>query len=482
MKGNDVMIFSLLKTRNNIRHDISFAPIEEMLDQTWDLSTEFPIPQARDQAGPLTLFNRFFRRLHDIIESVLQSIVRLSSAAPGLFSIAKEFKQTCIDQETRVTDIAAAGVAMAARIQEMENRIESLASDSEEIRQEVHHADALSRNSLEQFSGISRFMDDLLQTITALDENATSIGSIIDVINTISDETNILSLNARIEAVKLRSNSKGFTVIAEEIAQLAKQSKAATADIQDRLTNLQNRVADTVSAARNVEETVRTGEQHSREARASLETVNHRFESFAGNLALVKAFSNDQTRDVKTVSSDILEVETSVRQQSEAVEQIVTVAEEINRLCDAMIVNTGTFHLSGHSRARATAETMASDPDIRSMSRGRQEKSLAAFLDRHHFIELAYITDAQGRQVTRNIYSRKVLTPEELEQGVHCDWSGKPWFLTPLKTKSAFVSGTYRSSATNRFCFTVSVPLTGTGGAPLGVLAIDINVEDMLNI
>lgn len=476
------MIFSLLKPIKSADHDTPLKKIHKMLDQTWDLSKQFELPAGDVHSCAVDLFNGFLKRLNDIITRILQSIVQLSSLAPGLFEFVKECKRSCLDQERKVRNIAQAGVTMASRIQNMAERIQALAGDSEEIKKEVGRADTLGRKSMEQFKGISSFVGELVQTTTVLDDNAKSIASIIDALNTISDKTNFLSLNARIEAMRSVGDNKGFKVIAEEIAQLAKQSKEATADIQNRLKLLNHTVTDTVNSVNKVEETVRRGEQYSREAQNSLEHVNSRFEFFAENLSEIKISSLDQSEDIQSISSDILEVESAVQYQSETVGDIVSVAEKINGLCDTMIVDTGIFHLSEHRKARKVAEEMVADGGVLSMRREEQEKALSGFLKRYPFIELTYITDHSGRQITHNVYSDKVLNQENLEQGFQCDWSQKEWFLRPFKTKKTFISNTYRSSATGRFCFTVSVPFGNTESSMSGVLAIDINVEDMLSI
>ena len=96
----------------------------------------------------------------------------------------------------------------------------------------------LAKNPWISFKAIKVFVDDLVRTIKELDDNSISMASILDVISNISDETTILSLNARIEASRNSGDGKGFKVIAEEIATLAKQTKESTTGIQERLGRL----------------------------------------------------------------------------------------------------------------------------------------------------------------------------------------------------------------------------------------------------
>ncbi|MBI9088923.1 MAG: hypothetical protein JEZ12_06895 [Desulfobacterium sp.] len=489
------MALGFFNNRGTVRQEDYLQPIKQMLEQTWDLSRAFLVPADPILARGIGIFNLFFRKLNGIVANILKSVVVLSAMAPGLFRFATEFRDRCLEQEKMMGNISRAGVRMATSVGKIAENTETLAVDSENIEKQVREALALQENSMGQFDEIKTFVADLVCTIQELDDHSNSIGTIIDMIGNISDETTILSLNARIEAARTSGNSKGFKVIAEEMDTLAKQTKAATMEIQERVGRLRATVTGTVDAVKNVEKNVQAGEALIGNANTSLKHVYSGFESLAGNLALIQDATSLQSRDVKTVSDDILVIEGSMKRQSKTVETIVTTAENINHLCDDMIVDTGIFHLSTHQVARGVAETMARDQGLSSMARAAREKALAGFLEQYGFIELAYITDGTGRQVTGNVDAGNTgqrvtgnveagnpVGPNAPENGYGRNWSAKEWFREPERHGSTFVSKVYRSSATDRFCFTVSVPLFDKKRMFSGVLAIDINYEDILTV
>ncbi len=476
------MLLGFLKNRDGFRQKDHIQPIKLMLEQTWDLSKEFSVPPDPITADAIGVFNLFLKKLNGIVGSILKSVVSLSSIAPSLFKFSTEFKDQCLKQKNKIIAISKAGVSMADSIGKIAENTDTLASDSESLEKQVQDTMLLGKKSMEQFKEISTFVNDLVNTINDLNENSISIGSIIEVISTISDETTILSLNARIEASRRDSDGKGFKVIAEEIAALAKQTKDATRDIQERLDILRSTVTGTVDAVKNVEKNVKNGEALINDSSTALKNVYAGFESLSGNIAIIKASTSNQSKDVKTISKDILDIENSIKSQSTAVETIVKTTGKINHLCDDMIVQTGIFHLSTHKISRDAAEKMAMHHEIQSMTRMTRENAMTRFLKEYRFIELAYITDGEGTQVTRNVYSENVKNEEELENGYGRNWSEKEWFKEPKRKGSTFVSKIYRSSATNRFCFTVSVPMFDKKSLFLGVLAIDINFEDILKV
>ena len=146
-----------------------------------------------------------------------------------------------------------------------------------------------------------------------------------------------------------------------------------------------------------------------------------------------------------------------------------------------MVLSAGVFHLAGHQKAGQAVEKSAKETAIRINSRKDSDEALGRLLDRMPFAELAYLTDAAGKQVSSNIYAQALADQEGLEEGYEKNWRGKMWFTTPATTGGTFISEVYRSSATKAFCFTVSVPLK-ENNCFTGVLGIDINVKDILNI
>lgn len=475
------MLFQFMKNRSGANQGNYLSQIQHMLEGTWDLARQFPVEAGAEDAQAVSAFNTLFGKLNQTMTRILKSVVVMASLAPDLFAFSKSFKEKTGEQEQKITAISKAGVSIAKGVETIAGNTRALSDDSRSIKEEVEKAMALGEKSMTGFAHIKAQVDQLVTTIQILKENSSSIGSISDVINSISDETNILSLNARIEAARGQTDGKGFKVIAEEIGSLARQSKEATQDIQEKLSVLSEKIHETVAAVRKVEGEVGECQEWITSANTSLEQVCGRVAGLSEGLADIQESTTRQSRDVKLVSGDIVEIEKSVAEQGVAVETIFTIADKINDACDGMILDTGVFHLSGHQKSRTIAQEIARDPLVCSPEQASREKALVSHMDQNDFIELAYITDKTGRQVTRNLYSPKVKNRENLDPGLGNDWSKKEWFQIPAGTKTTFVSEVYRSAATDCFCFTVSVPLI-EGGRLEGVLGIDVNFKDMLDI
>lgn len=456
-------------------------PISLALKGTWNLSQQFALPEDRFLGRPISLFNTIFRELNVYVTSILKSVVMLASNAPRLLQIAGTFKIKCETQEQNVIEISQAGVNMADRIEKVTDSIKTLTETANSIEKDVNSAMLLGDKSLEEITGIKNIVGELVEVIKVLDENANSIGSIIEFINDVSDESNLLSLNARIEASRSSGHGKGFGVIAEEMGQLAKQTKDATSDINTRLMVLQEKVNDTVVAVERVAQNVESGESVINASNRSLAEVYEKFAIFSDNIRKINTATESQNKDVKAVADEIISIESSLKSQSAESKTLFEIAENINGICDRIIVDTGIFHLSNHKKAESVAEKMASSPAIRSGDRPMQEQAMEEAIRKYPFIELLYLTNAKGIQVTGNIYSEKA-RKESNASGLNENWSRKEWFTNPDSKGRPYISKVYRSSATDNFCFTVSVPVYDTKRSYKGILGVDVNVADLLNI
>ncbi|GEM_PF-1545285 len=455
--------------------------LAEKMEDTWSLSDARAFEGYGLGAGIKGVMDRMFGRLHEIATAILKTVVSLSSLGPDLSGISGTFKDKAREQSEKANEISEAGQRISAGIGQISQRTQTLSGEFAGIEKEVSQALEKGDLSMAGFAEIKAQVAMLVEIIQSLKDQSDSIGSIIDVINGISDETNILSLNARIEAARSRTDGKGFKVIAEEVGNLARQSKEATLDIRDRLTLLGDKIGQTVDAVDMVDKNVLACEAQINSANSALNTVCSQFAGLSENLSEINDAAGRQAEDVRQVSSNILEIESALTAQVRDVDTIFNIAGQVNSACDQMILNTGVFHLSGHSRAGQTAEKMACDPNILSCERNRVESALTGYLDRNAFIELAYVTNNRGRQICSNIYSPALKDRGDLASGHDADWSEKEWYKKPKETGKTFISNVYRSSATQFFCFTVAVPLEGKNGFS-GVLGIDINFKDMLDI
>jgi citrate (Re)-synthase len=131
-----------------------------------------------------------------------------------------------------------------------------------------------------------------------------------------------------------------------------------------------------------------------------------------------------------------------------------------------------------HELAAHLAQDLAEQADVRSMQPDRLEPVLQRALEKNPFVQFMYVTNAEGRKITRNI-THIVLRAKFETMGLEEDFSNRDWFIEPMKTGKVYVSDFYTSRFTGALCITVSVPIRDDNDEIQGVLGLDIRFEDM---
>jgi len=287
--------------------------------------------------------------------------------------------------------------------------------------------------------GSNSLTDELSRTLELLQATATGLMKSVQVVRRIADQTRMLALNASIQAAAVGAQGKGFEVVAQAVKELSDQTATATVEINQKLGEMNQRVKD---AAR-----------------------------FTG-----AAEPEGATQEVSLtlLSREIGKVAQIAAGQSQSSSNLAKISNDLNSLAESLLLTLGTFRISAHEKCQAVIGQLLADPNILSLQKTRMESSMRAAIRSNHWLELLYVTDARGTQITSNIGQTDDVS------ALGKNWSSRPWFQNPMRSQIIETSDLYRSAATNDFCFTVSGPIQDETGKLHGILAADVNFSSMI--
>jgi aerotaxis receptor len=219
-----------------------------------------------------------------------------------------------LDRQRSETDQSATAIAqMAATIQEVTHNVQSTATAASDADHLAQQGSDLAQQSLRAMGSMAEAVSDIGQAVNALADQTQSIGSVVDVITSIAEQTNLLALNAAIEAARAGEQGRGFAVVADEVRSLAQRTRTSTEEIHQIIASLRAGAERAVSSASK-------GEQISRDSVHSVEAVQS---------ALVGI-----TQAVSRITGMSQQMATASEQQSHVAEDINQQITRIAQLCD----------------------------------------------------------------------------------------------------------------------------------------------------
>ncbi|MGF6165318.1 methyl-accepting chemotaxis protein [Pseudomonas sp. 2725] len=302
--------------------------------------------QSRDEIGRLaTAFNRFVERIHHSIREVSSAALGVNEGARRVLDASNSSMSNFDDQSTRTNSVAAAINQLGAAAQEIAHNACDASQQASSARQQAEDGRQVVQRTIEVMNELSGKISASCANIEVLNDKTVNIGQILEVIKGISQQTNLLALNAAIEAARAGEAGRGFAVVADEVRSLAGRTQASALEIQQMIEELQVGARESVT-------TMTVSQRHSEEsvtianlAGSRLGSVTQRIGEIDNVNQSVAAATEEQTAVVEALNVDITQINTLNRQGVENLQSTLRACTELEQQAARLNQLVGSFRI-----------------------------------------------------------------------------------------------------------------------------------------
>jgi uncharacterized protein with GYD domain len=362
---------------------------------------------------------------------------------------------------------------LAGSIREVAGNAEKASMEAGAARQRADEGSEVVRRTVRSIGEVHAIAEALRRQVANLGAKADSIGKVMNVISDIADQTNLLALNAAIEAARAGEAGRGFAVVADEVRKLAVKTMDATREVGNSIAAIQSDVRENIKAMDQAAEKVDTANNLAGESGTALSEIMGFFDTTLGQVQAIATASTQQSQVGEEINLAVSEMDVVSSRTVEAVAETSGAISALTGQINTLSKLYGLFMLLGEGTVQRKVEALAKVPDLAVRNPDRQFRVLERVVQENPSLEIARITDDRGVQVTRSAMAHHA--PKGMFQsGPGFDWSKHEWFREPMRTGESFISNIHYSKSIDDYCLTVSTPIKDREGNLLAVLAVDV--------
>ena len=325
------------------------ARLQDIAQGEGDLTQR--VDEARgDELGEVgKWFNVFVGKIHNVIAEVSGSARDVASAATQIAASSEEMATGMKEQAGQVTQISSAIEEMSQSVVEVAKKSADAANNSAQAGKLAAEGGHVVEETIEGMNAIAGAVNDGAKSVSELGKRSEQIGQVITVINDIADQTNLLALNAAIEAARAGEHGRGFAVVADEVRKLADRTTKATEEIAQSIRAIQGETSEAVAKMNGGTQEVARGTQKATAAGQSLQQIVTSAQGVADMIRSIAAAAEEQSAASEQISRNVESINAVTKQATEGAGQAASAAAQLSAKAEQLQKLVSQFKLAAQA-------------------------------------------------------------------------------------------------------------------------------------
>ncbi|HHJ17537.1 MAG TPA: methyl-accepting chemotaxis protein [Gammaproteobacteria bacterium] len=297
-----------------------------------DISHECTM-ESHDMIGELIdAFNQMAASLRNVIGQISGATTQLAAAAEETSTITDETSCGVREQQAEIDSIASAMNEMTSTVQEVARNAADASNAADAADSEARNGALVATEAIGGIDALQHEVDSAAQVIRNLEMESENIGSVLDVIRGIAEQTNLLALNAAIEAARAGEQGRGFAVVADEVRTLASRTQQSTQEIQDMITGLQSGTGNAVKVMEGAQSKAQESSDLVEKAAESLAMIAGSVSAINDMNTLIASAAEEQSAVAAEMQTNMNNIREVADRSADGAQQTAQASEELARL------------------------------------------------------------------------------------------------------------------------------------------------------